>query len=157
MGDEAGAYRIWQSTLKINIGKQSPGQHFVTVYSPDGTKVTVPFMVYEQFEPFAPPVAHIRYVNYSYFIPTPTPVVITQVVTHDIVHEVTKTIYVNITPDYEKLNAMQWANLQGAILYWAGISLGVVVLGYVSFTGWRVLKKRKAERGVRDIFGDDIE
>jgi len=133
-GDDIGAYRLWQAALKVNLQTQAIGNHFISLYTPDGTKTMVPFYLAEAFKPFNPPEAHLKYINNSPFIPVPTPQIITQKI--EIPVTVIQTIVVPVTPPYETvLQAQQEAaqtqrHALETNLLMAGLIILLAVIGY---------------------------
>jgi len=168
-GDHPGAYRIWQATLRVNLQKLSVGDHFIAAYPPQGEKTTVPFYLSQVFKPFEPPKATLTYLNNSPFFPTPTPVIIQTTVTQYVDKIVEKTVIVNITPDYDQLNRMQWANLSGAIMTVTLYLSGFGLVGAMGFIGWKkgvpgklVSRLRLPTRGApvekkdKYVFGEEL-
>jgi len=137
-GSDPGAYRIWTVFLKVNVNNLAPGEHLVSVYTPHGDRFQAPFMVYDQFASFNPPQAHIKYINYSYFIPTPTPEIITKIVQQ----VVTVTVPVPVAPSYEVvLQAQEEAARNQRQVLETNIILGIlsVVLIYAGYRTSRYL------------------
>lgn len=156
-GDDVGAYRKWQVILRVNLQTQPTGNHYITLYSPDGTEATIPFYLAEAWTPALAPQGHFKYVNLSPFIPIPTPIVITEQVTQYVDRAVTTTVYINITPDYDKLNSMQWENLKGATLLYLAVIGAFAGFGYLGFTGYRIMRGRQKVReddDAKDPFRD---
>ena len=95
-GPVLGAYRLWQVVLDVNLQGQPPGNHYISLYTPDGTETTVPFYLQEAFLPFETPAISIKYVNNSPFLPTPTPVIIEKTIPVTVL----QTVIVHDTPPY---------------------------------------------------------
>ena len=137
-GDDIGAYRLWQATLQVNLQTQAIGNHFISLYTLDGTKTMVPFYLAEAFKPFNPPEAHLKYVDNNPFIPTPTP----EIVMKEVQVIVTQTITVPVTPPYETvLQAQQEAaQTQRHVLETNLITVGMlIVLAIIGFMGVRYM------------------
>ena len=143
VGDIQGAYRLWQAKINVNLQKQAVGNHFISVYTPDGSKTVVPFYVSAAFEPFETPTPSIRYIDNSPFIPTQTP----EIIERNIPVTVIQTIEIPVTPAYEtvlaaqnKAAATQRKAFEGTILTWVFGSVSLVLGGFITYKGGRYLK-----------------
>jgi hypothetical protein len=137
-GDDIGAYRLWVAFMNVNIQNLNSGEHWISVYTDHGDKAGVPFRVYDRFASDTLPKAHIKYINYSYFIPTPTPEIITKIVQR----VVTVTVPVPVAPSYEVvLQAQEEAARSQRQVLETNILLGIlsVVLIYVGYRTGRYL------------------
>jgi hypothetical protein len=143
VGEVQGAYRLWQATINVDLQKQAAGNHFISVYTPDGSKTVVPFYLSAAFEPFETPTPSVRYIDNSPFIPTPTPVIIER----NIPVTVIQTVTVPVTPAYETVLAAQTEAavaqrkaFEGTILSWVFGSVFLVLGGFITYKGGRYLK-----------------
>jgi hypothetical protein len=143
VGDDPGAFRVFQAILNISLWTQAAGYHHITISTPDGHETTVEFYVQEAFAPFETPAVTIRYINNSPFIPTPAPVIVEKPVTVTVVQTVT----VPVTPAYEvvlqaqnEAAQTQRKAFEGSILSWVFGSVFVIVGGFITYRGGRYLK-----------------
>jgi hypothetical protein len=158
-GDDPGAYRLWKVAMDVGLQQLESGNHYVSTYTPDGTKVMAPFYLAEAFKPFETPQTHFKYINNSPFIPTPTPEIIREVVTREVTVVRTNTIYVNITPDYQKIVEGELARIGSFAAIILIYCLIIGSIGYASYSGWRVYAKRKNARNKKDyddLFGERL-
>ena len=141
-GNDPGAYRIWQTTLKVNLQTLPSGNHFIAAYPPGGEKTTVSFYLGEIFRPFQPPEAHIKYINNSPFIEPPAPVIITKEVQVTVV----QTILVQVTPAYSVVLQAQNETAEtqrkiaeGNMIGWGIWGVMLCVLSVVGYKGGKYM------------------
>ena len=131
------AYRIWNTTLMLDIRHESKGQHNITVTSNNGGSITVPFYVYRELPAHYIPEDYIQYVNNSPFIP---PVIQTVTIP---VPGPTRIEYIEVPPSQESVNAAQTAALMNLVWaageYVTAAIAGFLIIRYIV----RSLRRRK--------------
>jgi len=98
---DPGMWRQFNSLIPVDYGNMFPGNHYITVSSPQGATMTVPFYVYKEPPAHYIPPQYIEYVGASPFV---TPQVITKTVTVQVPGPVQ---YVSVTPSNEQVKAQQ--------------------------------------------------
>ena len=98
-----GDYRTFHGYIPLYYENIAPGFHNLTVVLPSGAKTSVDFFVREEPAPHYQQPEYHKFIDGNPFIPTPPPIVITQVVTHEVVKTEYKTVVEKIPVDYVTL------------------------------------------------------
>lgn len=126
-----GEMRWFEITIPLLWENFVAGHHSITGTTATGGSVTVDFNVYESPEHSFIPNNTIKYVNGSEWRPDPTPIIVTEVVTKEIVKVVTKEI--PVPPSQASVDAGAYAaNVKMATL----IVTGLAVIGVGLFAFW---------------------
>jgi hypothetical protein len=118
-GTSPGDMRVFRALVPVYLYDTRLGEHFVVAKTAkSNTFVTASFDIYENWKLQPIPNKTIRYISGKYgpqeLIPTPTPIVVTQVVTK----VVTQIITVPVTPSNEQVYAQQ--KLASEKTWWEG-------------------------------------
>jgi len=130
-GSDLGGLRYYRVYLPI-IKKEMPnGIHTLKVTSQIGGVAYADFMISELPADSYVPNATLKYIgDRNPWIPTPTPITITNVVEKTVVVKETIVVKVNVTPSQESVNA-------AVSDYWTGIlKMVLIALGTIVFVGY---------------------
>jgi hypothetical protein len=163
-GEPGGDLREWKALVPLKLyDMPSCGtgkcEHFVSARTGLSNDVisTATFYIYDSPEGTAIPNKTIRYVSGKYgpqeLMPTPTPVVITNIVKQTVV--VTQTVTIPVTPSNEQVKAQQDTVISEKITFYgivSGVSLVVlIVAGYVGYAWIRGRKKNQKPKTKSEI------
>jgi hypothetical protein len=127
-GIDPGNMRVFKAIVPVQLYNMAPGKHFVAAKTSlsDGY-VTADFYIYENPAGNFIPNKTIRYISGKYgpqeMIPTPTPIIVTQVVTK----VVTQIVTVPVTPSNEQIYVQQ--KIASEKTWWEGATRVASVVG----------------------------
>jgi len=148
-GDLGGDMRAFKVLVPLKLYDMAPGRHFVSARSAlaEGVISTADFYIYDNPTGNVIPNKTIRYVSGRYgpeeLVPTPTPIVVTQVVTR----VVTQVVTVPVTPSNEQVYAQQKkaseATYWEAAKFWSMVVVGGFLIGGGSWYGVSIIRRLK--------------
>ena len=120
-GLDPGSWRQFNILFPVDYSLISPGQHYITVSSPNGAQITTPFYIYKELADHHKPPQFAEYFGVSPFV---TPVVVIQTVTIPIPGPVQ---FVEVTPSDQQIKDAQTTAVNERFWIWfAQIFCGVV-------------------------------
>jgi hypothetical protein len=127
-GDNSGDMRTFKAIVPVMLYNMPPGRHFIAAKTGLGDAyVTASFYIYDNPTGTYVQNKTIRYISGRYgpdeIVPTPTPIVVTQIVTQ----VVTRIVTVPVTPSNEQVYAQQ--KVASERTWWEGASLLAKVIG----------------------------
>lgn len=136
-----GDARWFEISLPILFENVAAGPHTITITTDIGGSMNVNYLVYESPESSFIPNNTIKYVNGSEWRPDPTPIVVTQIVTQEIIK--TQTILIPVTPSQESVEKAQYDALYSLVILGVAIIVVVVIL---IFAVWYLINSHKRLR-----------
>lgn len=121
-----GAYRIWYTSFPIDLSEMPAGFHSITALNQEGAYTVIPFYIRSELPEHYKPDVHLKFIDNSPFVPTPTPEVIIK--KEVITEKVIVTVTIPVTPSQESVDQAQW----NAITGWVIIGVIVIIVGAVA-------------------------
>lgn len=142
------SYRAWYKTVTIKPGDFVSGVHTLTLTTDSGASVNAPMFIRKELEENYKPPTYIQYVDNNPFIPTPTPIIVTQTIKVVETKIVTETIQIPV--DYETLSKY---NVEKAVPYVIAGIICLIVTSYAIYVASRavmtVIRTRKEKKDLK--------
>jgi hypothetical protein len=137
LANDAGVLREFDAVFEVNYNQYYPGIHFLTMTSPEGATMTVPFYIYQELPAHYIPPQFVRYIGASPFI---TPVTVTITI---LVPGPTQIVTIHDTPSNEQVKEQQKNALVELVSGWV-LDLILAIAGL-----WVLMFMYKSWRRIR--------
>lgn len=141
------AYRTWSKTILLDLNEYTPDQHTITLTTDSGAFVNAPLFIRRELPEHAKPETYVQYIGSNPFVPTPTPIVITETV--QVIETKIEKEYIEIPVDYDTL-AKEVVNK--ALPYVIAGIICVIVAVYVLYVLARAYMEERRKKKLKKFY-----